>query len=207
MKKFITFCILVVTFQVNAAIISLQPSTSTIDVGDSFILDIVISQLALGGSPSIGAFDLNLNFTNTILGIDDTDSDNDGVFDSVTLDPNSELDTYDMGINFTGTQFLASGVLNMFALSLDLPQDLDSFQSRSFTLAQIQMVGTQAGMSTVAVSINDLSDANGNNLQASINSSQITVNGNTPIPVPEPNILILILMSAVGFALKACRKN
>jgi hypothetical protein len=198
MKKLFILCVLFVSFQVKAAIISLLPATNNLAVGDIIVLDVIISQLAPGGDPSLGGFDLNVHFNSAVLVFDTADIDINGIFDNITLDPDFQLDVLGLGINFLSTQMLSAGVLNMFELSFDLPFDLDALQANSFTLARITFGAIQAGTSTFSVIVNALSDAHADPLNFTTQDIQITVSGNTATPIAEPSQWLL-LMLALGF--------
>ena len=191
MKKLLIWFVLFTSIQANAAVISLVPSASDVYVGENISLDVVMSELAPGGGPSLGAFDLNLNFMNSLLNVDTKDLDGDGIFDSVILDPDSQLDIFNAGLNFLGSEMVLPGMLRLFDLSLDLPFDLDANQSNSFTLARVQMTAMQAGASDLSVVVNALSDAVGNSLGFTTKSIQVTVNSSTT-PISEPNLWSLM---------------
>ena len=204
MKKYFVLCILLASFHINAAMISLVPSTSHLNVGDSFILNVFISQLAPNGSPSLAGFDLNIHFENSLLLIDSTDLDTDGVFDSIVIDPDSELDITGLDLNFFSTEMLSASVLRIFEGSLDLPSDLDTFQSSSFKLAEIHMSALQSGISDIFITINGLVDANGNALEFTTESTQIIVNG---IPVPAPTLGLVFAIIAASLLRRHKRRS
>lgn len=199
--------VLFVSLQVNAAVISLVPSTNNLDVGDMVTFDLIISQLAPGGTPSLSSFDINVNFSSAVLGIDTTDGDNDGVFDSINLDPSAQLDVLGQNINIFTTEILSAGVLRLFEFSLDLPADLNRLQATTFTLAQFQMNAVHAGISALFLSVNSLSDSNFGALDFTTENTLVTVQGG-PNPVPEPSIIwIFSVVLAVGLAKCLRQKN
>lgn len=190
--------LLMIGFDAGAITISVVPSVQTVATGDAVNIEIAIAGLAPGspppgGAPSLGVFDIDLNFDPSILSIDTNDSDGDMVIDSVTLDPAKQMDLFRLGFNAVFAGRTAPGTLNLFNLSFDLPADLDLLQSGFFVLAAINFTASGAGTSLLGISINSLGDALGQPLTANIQGGSITATG-----VPEPASLWLLLPGLVG---------
>jgi hypothetical protein len=167
----------------NASIsLNISPLTQTNSTVD---ISIVISGLGLGSAPSISAYDLDLHFDVSHL-----------AFASAEL--GDQLDILHLGENSTYTGITSPGVLNLFELSFDSLNDLNSFQPDSFTLAVIKFNRVDLGSSQIDLVINALGDADGNTLLADVSSATISA-----VPIPSA---ILMMFTGV-FALFGTTKN
>ncbi|MDG9670085.1 hypothetical protein ONV78_20280 [Hahella sp. CR1] len=176
--------------QAQAAVITVLPSTSTVLPGQLFTVDISISGLAPGGAPSLSTFDLNLSFDPGAVAIDATDADDNGVMDSVALDPHGQLDVLGLGLNPMSAELFAPGELNLFDLSLDIPADLDAHQDNSFLLASLSFTALSSGFSYFSVVVNSLGNSLGNPIAASVNNGGVTI-------VAEPALLQSLFISGL----------
>jgi hypothetical protein len=165
-------------------LLSFNPSSSSINVGDSIDVEIRISGFENG--VDLGAFDFNLNFDDTIL-------DFTGYTLGTGLNNNDIDQSLDMstGFNLSELSFL----------------DDFSFQEDEFVLATVSFVGKSIGTSTLSLSDIVLSSAfplNGVDenpimeISADTDGGSITVIGNSFSAVPEPGTLYLVLMGIIG---------
>ncbi len=192
----LAFILLFAGFEAWAITISIAPNSQTVNQGDSVTTELVISDLAPGGSPSLAEFDLNLTFNPGVLSIDTTDSNGDFVIDSVVLDPTGQLDIFGLNTNIISADLISSNTLNLYDLSFDLPADLDTNQLGSFVLASITFQADTIGTSPLDISINSLGDALGNPLTASIQNGSVTV---TAVPVVPALWLFLSGLGVIAF--------
>ncbi len=192
----LAFILLFSGFETWAITISIAPNSQTVNPGDSVTTELVISDLAPGGSPSLAEFDLNLTFNSGVLSIDTTDSDGDFVIDSVVLDPTGQLDIFGLNSNIVSADLISSNTLNLYDLSFDLPADLDTNQLGSFVLASITFQADTIGTSPLDISINSLGDALGDPLIASIQNGSVTV---TAVPVVPALWLFLSGLGVIAF--------
>jgi len=195
--------LLTVGFEAWAITVSVVPNMQTVNLGDMVSTEIVISDLAPGGAPSLGVFDLNLTFDDSILSIDTTDNNGDSVIDSVVLDPTDQMDLFGLGLNPVFAGLTTSNTLNLFELSFDLPTDLNALQLGSFVLAEIGFTASNAGISSLELSINALSDAFGQSLTADVQNGNVTVSP----PIPIVSSLWLSLVGLVTIAFKRNRTS
>lgn len=159
-----------------AVAITITPATQTITLGDTAAVDIGISGLGDHAAPSLGVFDLDILFDPAILS-----------FNSVVFGDPVLGDQLVLGFGSITELKTAVGSINLFELSLESAADLDSLQPGEFILARILFNSLSAGDSALQVAVNDLGDASGAALTASVSDANITVSA-----VPEPDALFLL---------------
>lgn len=177
-----------VSTRVQGVSLTLDPPTQTASVGDSINVLLQVSGLADGTSPSLGAFDLFVNFNPAVLTYDSV------LFGSMLGPIAGSSD------GFVIDQF--AGSLNLFAVSLDSVADLDSLQPGQFLLADIRFSASGAGSSPLDLSSIILADAFGTQLiPDSVQGASITVVPVIPA-VPEGGLtapgLFLLAFAIVG---------
>lgn len=172
------------------ALLSFNPSSSLINVGDSINVEIKIS--GLENEVDLGAFDFNLNFDDAIL-------DFTGYTLGTGLNNNDTTGSEDWSSKET-----SPGLFNLSEVSFlgDF-----SFQDDEFVLATVSFVGKSIGTSTLSLSDILLSsafplyDANGSpimEIPANAEGGSISVIANSFSAVPEPGTLYLVLMGIIG---------
>lgn len=176
------------SFSVQAVIISVEPSISTIEQGNPVTVDITVLDLGDGTAPSLGVFDLDLSFDNSILGLN-----------SVTF--GNQLDLFGFGsLQFDDSSI--PGTVNLFELSFDLPGDLDTLQAPSFVLASLAFDTLADGTTDLLVAVNAFGDSLGDPLSFSVNNSALEVT--TSVPLPASSWLILLGVLSLFAARKRC---
>jgi hypothetical protein len=166
----------------QATIIELVPSTSMVALGDSIELELRISGLGDGVSPSLGTYDIDIDHDGSLLQLD-----------AVTVgDPvlGDQLDLFGLGA-ITSVSFGVNSV-NLFELSLDSPADLDDLQAAAFTLATLTYQGIAAGVGSLSLNVIALGDSFGAPLDFEAFGASITVS-----QAPEPCGVALLLIGVV----------
>jgi len=162
-----------------AATLSFNPSSANVTVGNSFAVDVLISDL--GVSEQLGAFDLQVNFNPALLS-----------FASYNL--GSQLGTLATGdaLDFSlGNQ--GGGTLHLGEVSL--LWDLSS-QAKSFSLGTLHFTASAAGNSSLSFSNVTLGDAWGAPLAANLTTA--SVSSLAAVPEPETYAMFLAGLGLLG---------
>lgn len=157
---------------VNLGFNTLSQTASALEIA------VVVSGLNDVAAPSLSTYDLDIQFNSAHLAF----------VGAVFGDPllGRQLDLLDFGSNATAAEITSLGVLNLFELSLDTPEDLNSLQAYSFTLATLSFDIINAGSSQMQIGINVFDDAVGNSIAPIISPATIAA-------VPLPSALWLML--------------
>jgi len=185
----------------RAMTIEIVPSAASVEVGDSFSIDLVVSGLGASSAPSIGAYDLIVGYSDAVLAATSVSFGDPGLGNQLNL---AGFGTFtDIA---TGT---SSGHQAVFELSFDSAGDLDSLQASSFVLASIQFDAITAGSSGLDWEFFNLSDASANRLDANFIAASIRVDepGSAVNPIPEPTaaVVFAVGMTVVGARVRTRR--
>jgi hypothetical protein len=167
--------------------LTLLPGFQTVGIGDPFQLSVGIN--GLGGPPSLGGYDLSVEFNPLFA------------FTSLTFgDPGlgDQLDLEGFGTFQASTP--TPGAIEITELSFDDPTVLDATQARSFTMATLTFRGLGIGSGTFSFSGVTLSDSVGNAISP---ASLGTANVNVVAFTPEPSPFILFTL-ALAFLVFVC---
>ena len=195
MKKSLRFSLLAVLFcaaglqLVEAATLSLAPGSSSLSIGDTVFVDLNVSGLTAGAAPSLGGFDITVDFPSIVT------------FDSATYgDPVLGADQLDLLSSGSITQ-TTPGLDNvqLLEVSFDSVATLNSLQPAAFTLAVLKFTADSAGSGNFSLANVTLSDASGAALGSSVSNTPIGVVG----AVPEPSALLpLCGLLALGLLMR-----
>lgn len=161
----------------------LAPANPTVAPGDSVSLTLNISGLGSGTAPSLGTYDIDIDYDTGVLSFDGAVND-------------TQLDVLGLGSIFDVTPG-AGGTVNLFELSLDSVADLVSLQLDSFVLATLTFTALAPGTSPVTLAINALGDELGAPLPASVENASVTVSGGGS-SVPDSGNPTILLGVASG---------
>ncbi len=130
--------------QAHAITLSFDPISAEITQGSGVEVNLVISGLGTGTAPSLGTFDLDVDYDSSLLGVSNV----------LFAD---QLDLFGLG---SITEWTSSiGSVNLSELSLELPSDLNLLQLDSFTLATLSFDTLGVGSSLLSYSNVILGDA------------------------------------------------
>ena len=157
------------------------PATQTVMLGDSVMVDLVISGLGNGVDPSVGDFDLDVTYDSSIL-----------TATGVTFGPflGDGIDS------FQDSDVLTPGLIDLAELSLLF--DL-SGQPGSFTLATLSFNTVGVGTSALILTQVIVEDAFAQDLSPTVGTGSITVETGGPTnPIPEPGTILLFGSGLAG---------
>lgn len=179
--------IIPMSLPVQAAIISIAPSQTQLNVGDTLFVDLSI---ALDANEILSAFDINLNFDDSAFSFVSI-----SFVDPVTSQNQLDLPDIDSFGFLSGASDLG-GLLDVFAVSGNLDTVLQSNQASTFVFASFEFLAVAALDNTIfALNINnpypaflgaDLTD-----LAISFEPNVTSVRISSPIP--EPSVFWLLL--------------
>ena len=166
----------------RAITIALEPSSPVVDLGESFGVDLTISGLNAGATPSLGVYDIDVLFDASVAALTGV-----AVGDPVLGD---QLSFVFPSIAFD--QPIGGGV-NVFELSLDLSTDLIALQADAFTLVTLTFDAVGVGTSAFVPGIVAAGDEWGDPLSIDelIGAEVRTQIGTEVPPIPEPSALVL----------------
>lgn len=181
---------LCVSLQAQAAFtLDLVTGSPQINLGDNLLVQVQVSGLSQGVSPSLADYDLNLNYDAALF-----------AFDHMVWGDSLQGNQLDLD-GFGGIAEIASpalGQLNFFQVSFDSAESLNSLQSDSFTLFSLVFASVATGSADFLLTANSLGDAVGNSLVLDAITGNKTVSvADSVTPVPLPAALPLLL-SALG---------
>jgi hypothetical protein len=173
------------TAPVHAITIELLPVLQEVNTGTPVSVDLNVSGLGDAAAPSLGSFDLSIFYDPAILAFPGSSG----------LSFGNQLDLFGLG-SLQSFDDSTPGIVNLFELSLDLADDLNSLQLSSFTLATLTFDTPFEGMSSLSATVNALGDAYGAPLTAEVSAAEVHVVSATV--VSEPASLLLLVTGLLG---------
>lgn len=174
----------------TAQTVALIPSTSQIDPLDGVDVAVRIAGLGDGVAPSLGVFEVGVTFNSTLLEFDGA------IYGDPTFGDQLDLGAFEPEIQ-TGTT--TPGLVELFELSLDSAQTLDTMQEPAFTMATLSFTSLAAGSAVIGLTIETLGDANAVELTATATGATITI--------PEPGSMLAGVIAAAALALFRRRRH
>lgn len=178
-------------FNVQALTLSLVPEQTHIHSGDALRLNITVDSLNSQSAPSLGAYDIALDFNSDLLSLSSI------YWGDALLGNQLDITGFGSLQDVISTTIDAhSHSLNLFELSFDSAENLDQQQAGNFTLLSLMFASNNTGIADFKLHINALSDAWGNALEADVRNTSATIHGGNMVTVPEPSAWLLL---AIGF--------
>lgn len=171
---------------------SIDPGAQSIRPGDMAMLELNISGLGDGAAPSLGAFDLTIDFDTNFLEFHLPSL----VFSDFLGAPDTDLrpgftTTFESD---TFAALSAPGQINLGEVSLLPVAELQALQPSAFTLASFSFIGLNPGDTSIFLDPVVLSDENGLVLAELNLSAEVNL-------VPEPATILLLAIGFGGIAL------
>ncbi|MCH2232443.1 MAG: cohesin domain-containing protein [Crocinitomicaceae bacterium] len=183
MNKKIVFTLGLSTFLISQSSLAISlnffPSSQVVELGDTVSVNLRISDLGEMSSPSLGAFDLNINFDSSIVDLTDV-----GFEDQLSL------------FNTPSFNFFIpeNDRVNLVEISNNSPLELDMFQETYFVLASLDFNTVSSGSTLLTITDAILSDANGIPLDFDVlDSSNTVVSSSASVPEKDLSRVILLL--------------
>ncbi|MGB6310776.1 MAG: cohesin domain-containing protein [Steroidobacteraceae bacterium] len=156
----------------TAAAQVLSIGSETVTAGGTATVDLNIS--GLSASTALGAYDINVGFNPGIVNFTAAAYGDPALGDQLNLEGFGQVTNTTPG----------TGTVDVFEVSLDSSSVLLASQAKSFTLATLTFNALTAGVSALDLSLNAVSDQNGNALTPSLLNGSITVSAKT-VAAPE----------------------
>lgn len=172
----VLFCLAIGTVA-RGGTINVYPTQPAFSLGSDVTVVLSVSGLGNHTAPSLGAYDLDLQFDPAILSF-------------ATISWGTELDG-GIGLSFRDvTQGL--GLLNVFEVSLISPaSDLDQMQPGSFELGTLLFHSLAVGTSPLSLTLNTTGDAAGDPLAMTVTNGAVSV-------TPEPGVAELTMLGLIA---------
>jgi hypothetical protein len=172
-----------------AVLIEVVPSAQEAGEGDTIQVRLAISALGDQSPPSLSTFDLDVAFAPGVLALLAVSFGDPVLGDQLDL----------LGLGSEALATAGTGTVNLFELSLDTADDLNTLQAGAFVLATLTFEAVGEGSSTLALTVNALGDADGQSLETELSPGTVRVTSDgVPVPAPAAALLVGLGLLALG---------
>jgi hypothetical protein len=159
--------------------------TSVTQTANRLDIGLQVSGLGDATAPALSTYDLDIHFDPSLLS-----------YSGITFgDPllGNQLDVFNLGSNSSAAELTSIGIVNVFELSLDVPADLNPWQTDTFILATLSFDMLNHGSSALSINVNVFDDADAVALSPAVQSATIAT-----VPLPSAVWLFLVGLGISG---------
>ena len=177
----------------DAATLQVVPSAAQVNVGGTVQVAFTVANLIDLAAPSLGDYDLDVNFNAAVLGFNSVSWGDPVLGDQLDLAHLGSFAQIDSSTALTGK-------VNLFELSFDDVAALNNTQAGSFTLFTLTFDVLANGVSPITIGVNALGDAHGTGLSAQVTNGSVSA-------VPVPGALPLFASALLAAGLRRRRNS
>lgn len=164
-----------------ATTLSLEPGSSHVGVGSSFVLNLVASGLGEHAPPSLSLFDVDVSYDVSLFSLG-----------GVTF--GSDLGDASLSEAIVGSDTATPGSVNLWEFSQLGSNSLEVLQTSTLTLASVSFTAIQPGTGSFGLAVNSFGDGFGDPLTVGLAASSSV----SAVPVPAAVWLFGAALAGLG---------